>query len=152
MNLLVAHHVGLPQIAGFDHRLTRLLLLRYVLRGSFSFHYCAYHLNPLLAPVGRSLVLVAGAARRLIGLVFAFDRLIVLERAELAVRPGDYLLTFVQTALDLDVVFAGDPGLDRSEDGLVVLDDEDPFDRLLVFRVLILILILRRRRRRRLRA
>src|SRR5262245_46081510 len=101
------------------------------------------------APRIISLVFIAGGARRLFVLVFAFDRLVVLESAELAIGPGDDLLAFVQTALDLDVVVAGDPGLDRGEDRLVVLDGEDAFDRLLFLRVLILIL---RRRRRRLRA
>src|SRR4030095_11014533 len=93
---------------------------------------------PFKSPVGRSLVLVAGASGRLFILVFAFNRLVVLERAELAIRPGDDLLPLVQTALDLDVVFAGDSGLDRGKDGFVVLDDEHAFDPLLVFRGLAL--------------
>src|SRR5262249_52270181 len=90
---------------------------------------------PRTAPVGRSLVLIAGAPSLLFVLVFTFNRLVVPERSELSIRPGDDFLALIQTALDLDVVFASDSRLDRGEDGFVVLNDEYAFDRLLVFRI-----------------
>src|SRR5215813_3848734 len=93
--------------------------------------------RPLCAARRLFTVLIVAGVLFLV-LVFAFDRFVVLESAELLVRPDDNFLALLQTALDLDVVFAGDAGLDRGEGRLIILDNKHALDGLLVFRGLAL--------------